>query len=133
MSDMSFRSDFDALGLLTQSKLPKEFEWLDACDKQLLLSLYLYKDSGGMHKSEVKKWSKSTYKFRVAHAKEAQLDLPSEDCLLLLEARQLVVWEKDTQGKDMYLTLTWQGEDIASLLLTVAKHENNRHLAATAS
>jgi hypothetical protein len=129
MFDVGFRSELDALGLLSQSILPKEYDWLDNCDKQLLLSLYLYKDSGGMHKSEVKKWVKSTYKYRVAHAKDNQLDEPSEDCLLLLEARQLVVWEKDTQGNDMYLTLTWRGEDIAMLLLAVAKHENNRHVS----
>lgn len=125
--DFSVRQQLDSMGLLRQDDVPSEYAWLDACDKQLLLSLYLYKDSGGMHKSEVQKWVKQTLKFRKAEAKAEGGAEPAEDCLLLLEARQLVTWEMDTQGRAVYLTLTWKGEDIAGLLLSIAKNENNRN------
>lgn len=91
------------------SELPEEYAWMEEAHREFILHLYLFAGQDGLHKSEAKKWDKK-----------------HKDLLLILEARQYILWEHDQMGRLMYVKLTWKGEDAALLLLAVARFENNK-------
>jgi len=96
--------ELEALGILRQTKLPPEYRWLSDVEKQFLLDVLLCGE-GGMG------W-RLAKKFERKHP-EASLNL---------NVRSLTTWETDRQGKPSRLTLTWKGQELSELLLTVAKH-----------
>ena len=63
----------------------------------------------GIHRSEVRAFTKK-----------------NPDALFQIEIKNLVVWLSDKAGKPMFLALTWQGDEITQLLLSIAKNESQR-------
>jgi hypothetical protein len=96
--------ELDSLGILRQTKLPPSFAWLQDSDKALLVELLLAGD-GGLTRAFVAKWDKA-----------------SAECSMRLSARSLVDWGTDKRGKPSFLTLTWKGEDLAKLVMQVARN-----------
>lgn len=110
--NMDHQLELDTLGILRQTKLPPAYNWLEESDKALLLELLLAGEEG-LSKSYVTKWEKN-----------------NPECSLRLSVRSLVDWGTDKRGQPSYLTLTWQGEDLAKLLLKVAQNatRQNRYI-----
>jgi hypothetical protein len=96
--------ELDSLGILRQTKLPPALDWLQDPDKALLIELLLAGDEG-LTRAHVAKWDKT-------HA----------ECSLRLSVRSLVDWGTDRRGQPSFLTLTWKGEDLAKLVMQVAKN-----------
>lgn len=100
--------ELETLGILRQTKVPKELAWLDKSDKQLLL-LLLLQGEGGLHKSAVKKFEKK-----------------APDAIVKISANGLADWQTDKQGRPVALCLTWKGTEAAELLLVIARNENKK-------
>jgi len=100
--------ELESLGILRQTKVPAELAWMTDDEKTFVLNL-LMAGEGGLHKREVHKHQKK---------------LP--EVVLNLEVRDLVRWESDKSGKPMFMVLSWKGEEVAQLLLQIAKHESRR-------
>ncbi len=100
--------ELEHLGILRQTKLPAQFSWMSDVEKYFLLQVYLAGD-GGLSKSRLKPYQRKHL-----------------EVLLNLEVRGLVTWHSDKAGHPVVLVLTWQGDEIAQLLLQIAKHENQR-------
>ncbi|MDO8417793.1 MAG: hypothetical protein Q7S87_16455 [Agitococcus sp.] len=98
----------DVLGILKQTKLPANLAWLSEGDKQCLLLVHLGGEAG-MHKTQA-----------------AKFDKQFPDIIFKLEARDLLTWLTNSHGKQVSLSLTWKGEDIAKLLLLVARNESKK-------
>lgn len=108
---MNQHLELESLGILRQTKLPSELAWMSDAEKQLVLMVQLAGE-GGLHKRDVTKLSKH-----------------NPDMLLNLDARGLVQWDTDKSGRPVFLVLTWKGDEIAQLLLHVAKHESRKQLS----
>lgn len=107
--------ELDSLGILRQTSLPATLDWLQDSDKQLLLDL-LFAGADGLSRSYVLKWDKK-----------------HKECSLRVTTRSLADWETDKKGQPALLTLNWKGEEVAKLLLQVAKNESqpNRYRKPT--
>lgn len=105
---MEHHLELDFLGILRQTKIPPEWAWLIDVEKQFLLELLLAGE-GGLHRSKVAKFEKN-----------------HPDALLNLTVRNLCEWETDRLGKPASMVLTWKGEDLARLLLQIAKNESKK-------
>lgn len=100
--------ELEDLGVLKQVKLPLELgSWMTDLDKTFLLDIYLAGESG-LSKSQVKKFEKN-------HAQ----------VVLTLQLKQLCEWENDKRGKPAFLVLTWKGQEVAQLLLKIAKNQSS--------
>jgi len=102
---LDLQLELDSLGILRQVLLPPSLSWLQAPDKQLLLDL-LFAASAGLSRAYIHKW-----------------DHKHKECSMRLSVSSLVDWETDKRGQPVRMTLTWQGEEVAKVLLQVAKHE----------
>lgn len=100
--------ELDELGILRQTKLPKEYAWLDSLQREFLLSAYL---GQGTPKRVVQKFK----------------DL-NPQAFIEMDVRGLVEWETDKAGRPVVLQLTWKGRDVAEILVQIAKNENNKTL-----
>ena len=100
--------ELESLGILKATRLPAEWAWMNDEMKHFLLSLH-FAGEDGVHKSEVKLFSKRC-----------------PDGLFQLEIKNLVGWLSDKAGKPMFLALTWQGDEVAQLLLSIAKNESQK-------
>lgn len=98
----------ESMGILKQTKVPPELAWMSDLEKTFVLDLYLAGEDG-LHKRQVAKFEK-------AHP-EAFLDL---------EVRDVVRWESDKAGKPTFVVLSWKGEEIAKLLLQIAKNSSKK-------
>lgn len=105
--------ELDSLGILRQTKLPTSLNWLQDCDKALLLEL-LFAGETGLSKAYVAKWDKK-----------------NPESSMRLSVGSLVDWGTDKRGKPAFLILTWQGEDAANLVRKVAANgtRSNRYVA----
>lgn len=102
--------ELDVLGILRQTKLPPEYAWMSNEEKHVMLDLRLSGEHG------------------LPPAQTRKLKDRAPESLLNLEVRNLVTWETDKLGKPTRLALTWRGQELADLLMTVAKHETRpRH------
>lgn len=101
--------ELEALGILRQTKLPPEYAWLTDEEKRFLLSMR-FAGEAGLARSQ-------TNRFQKKHA----------ELFLNLSVRSLIDWQTDRFGKPSRLVLTWKGQELADLLLTVAKHDNRRN------
>lgn len=104
-------SELAAAGVVKQAYLPKDFAWLDDGDKHVLVEM-LIAGEGGLHKRVIRK-----------------LEKQFPDSFIKLEAANLIVWERDNNGRPMFLVLTWKGQEIAELLLAIARSEALRATA----
>lgn len=100
--------ELESLGILRQTKVPAELAWMTDEEKSFVLDL-LFAGEGGLHKREVQKFGKQ-----------------NPDALLRLEMRELTIWESDKSGRPTFLVLSWKGDEVAKLLLQIAKHESKR-------
>ena len=100
--------ELENLGILRQTKAPAELAWMTDIEKSFLLDLLVAGETG-LHKRTIQKFENK-----------------NSDAFFNLQVRNLVEWESDKSGKPMFLVLSWQGKDIAELLLQVAKHESKR-------
>lgn len=101
--------ELEALGILRQTKLPPEYAWLDDEEKRFLLDVRMAGEAG------------------LPRAHTARFQKKHADLFLNLSVRSLVDWQTDRFGKPSRLVLTWKGQELADLLLTVAKHDNRRN------
>lgn len=104
--------ELETLGILRQTKVPSELNWMSDAEKQLTLIL-LMAGEGGLHKRDVRKFEKN-----------------NPNVLLNLDMRNYVAWETDQNGRPMFMVLTWKGEEVAKQLLQVAKHESRKAASA---
>ena len=111
---MEAQLELEAMGILRQTKTPETLKWMDDDDKRFMLEL-LYAGEEGMHKRNVEKFEK-------AHP----------ETVLRLTINNLAQWERDKNGRIMFLTLTWQGTDAAQLLLKIAQHQSKHAQSARA-
>ncbi len=100
--------ELESLGILRQTKVPQELAWMSDAQKAFVLDL-LFAGAEGMHKRDVSKFEKK-----------------NPDVIFTLTVRDLANWESDKLGKPTFLVLTWKGEEVAQLLLQIAKHENKK-------
>ena len=100
--------ELESLGILKATRLPAEWAWMGDEMKHFVLSLHLAGEEG-VHRSEVRKFAKT-----------------SPDGVFQLEIKNLVQWLSDKAGKPMFLALTWQGDEVAKLLLSIAKNESQK-------
>lgn len=98
--------ELDSLGILRQTTLPPSLDWLTDSDKALLLELHIAGEAG-LSRAYIAKWDKK-----------------NPECSLRLSVRSMVDWMTDKRGQPAFLTLTWQGEDLAKLLMQVAKNSS---------
>ena len=98
--------ELDDLGILKQTKLPRELSWLSDIQKQVMLLVYLA-GTDGLHKRELKKFEKKEPSF-----------------LVELTFKDYLKWESDKAGRPMFLYSTWKGDEVSKLLLQVAKYES---------
>lgn len=104
---MDAHLELETLGILRQTKVPQELGWLTDAEKRCLL-MVLASGEGGLHKSQLKKI------------------LDSATVLARLEFKDFLKWETNRNGTPSSITLTWRGEEIAQLLLQIAKNESQR-------
>lgn len=100
--------DLQSLGLLRITHLPPQLKWLTETEKHILLYAHLAGDQG-LHKSFLRPLLKA-----------------EPACVLNLEVSQLVSWSNDNHGKPQYLSLTWKGSEISSILLLIAKNRSKK-------
>lgn len=100
-------SDLESLGVLKRAHVPPKYSWLTPAEKQALVMVLLHGEEG-LHKKAV-----NTFK------KDPDLEI----ALTNLELNSLLEWERDNNGREMYLVLSWQGDEIANLLLAHEKHK----------
>lgn len=100
--------ELEHLGILRQTKVPADLSWASAAEKAFLLDLLLC-GSEGFHKKGLKSFQKE-----------------NPTSLINLEVRGLVNWVSDKAGRPTFITLSWKGEDVAKLLMAIAKNENRR-------
>lgn len=105
---MDRATELDELGILRQKHLPASLSWLAPHHKTLILDIALAGDDG-LHKRAVDRFEKNH---------------PGE--VLYLSARGLVEWVNDKTGRPVFLVLTWRGEDVAKLLLQIARNESKK-------
>lgn len=98
----------ESLGILKQTKAPPELAWMTDLEKTFVLDLFLAGEEG-LHKRQVAKFEKN-------HP-EAFLDL---------QVRDVIRWESDKAGKPTFVVLSWKGEEIAKLLLQIAKNTSQK-------
>ena len=101
-------TELQALGILLQTKVPTELDWMSDGEKRFMLTL-LAAGEEGVHKRLVQKEEKQ-----------------NEFLSLRLSAHGLAKWERDNNGREMFFTLTWKGEDAGQLLLTIARNASRR-------
>ncbi len=77
-------------------------------EKSFVLDLLLAGE-GGLHRRDVQKFDKK-----------------NSGVVLNLEVRSLIQWESDKTGRPTFLVLTWKGEEVAQLLMQIAKHESRK-------
>lgn len=109
---MEAHLELESLGILRQTKTPESLKWMGDDEKRFMLDL-LQAGEDGMHKRYVEKFEK-------AHP----------DTVLRLTVNNLAQWERDKNGRLMFLTLTWQGSDAAQLLLKIAQHQSTKQAYA---
>lgn len=100
--------ELESLGILRTNKLPQNLAWLSENQKHVLLYAHLCGENG-LHKSQIKKIQKT-----------------DPNCILELEIRQYVKWLTDKFGKPIAVALTWQGDEVAKLLLVIAKNQTKQ-------
>ncbi len=100
--------ELESLGILRQTKLPQELSWMTDAQKQLMLQVMLCGEDG-LHKREVARFNKK-----------------NEGELVTLEFKDYLRWESDKAGKPTFLVLTWKGDEVAKLLMQVARHESRK-------
>jgi len=98
--------ELETLGILRQTKVPPELKWMTDAEKQFMMMLLMAGEEG-LHKRDVTKFQKK-------HA----------DAVFNLDVRGLTNWETYKAGRPMFVVLTWKGEEVAKVLLHVAKHES---------
>lgn len=106
MSDMQRHLELEHLGILRQTKVPRELEWMTENEKSLVLELYLAGE-GGVHKTQI-----------------AQVEKKAPDTVFNITVRDLAEWLTDKAGRPIALVLAWKGEEIAKLLYQIAKNES---------
>ncbi len=100
--------ELESLGILRQTKVPAELAWMTDDEKSFVLDLLLAGEEG-VHKRVVAKFEKK-----------------HPDAVLNLTMRDLARWESDKSGRPTFLVLSWKGDEVAKLLLQIAKHESRR-------
>lgn len=101
-------ADLDRLGVLRQTSVPEEFDWMTDSEKRFMLTLLTAGDEG-VHKRVV--------------LKEEKL---SEYLSLRLSAHGLAYWERDKNGREMFFVLTWKGEEAAKTLMQIARNVSRK-------
>jgi len=104
--------ELETLGILRQTKVPTELNWMTDAEKQFMMMLLMAGEEG-LHKRDVTKFQKK-------HA----------DAVFNLDVRGFTNWETDKTGRPMFVVMTWKGEEAAKVLLHVAKHESRKASAA---
>lgn len=97
--------ELENLGILRTNKLPQNLAWLTENQKHILVYAKLAGDEG-LHRSQLKHIQKT-----------------DPECIFQLEIKQYVQWLNDKFGKPVALALTWQGDEVAKLLLVIAKNQ----------
>lgn len=92
------------MGLLRMAEVPPAYKWLSDNDKYLLVHLFLVGGPEGLKKRTLEK-----------------LDKKLEGASGRLFANGLADWLTDSTGKPASLALSWKGEEVAKLLVAVAR------------
>jgi hypothetical protein len=98
--------ELDSLGILRQTKVPQELSWLSDVEKSFLIEILMAGEEG-VHKRRV-----------------AKVDKEGTDTIFNITIRGLAQWENDKAGRPTFLVLTWKGDEVAQLLLQIAKRES---------
>lgn len=106
--ELNLQLEMESLGILRQTKTPESLKWMNDDEKRFMLEL-LYAGEEGLHKRAVEKFSKQ-----------------HPDAVVKLDSYNMVQWERDKNGRIMFLVLTWQGMDAAQLLLKVAQSQSKK-------
>lgn len=104
-------ADLEGLGILSNSMdqvLLKKYEWLTEEESALMIAVFLAGEKG-LHKRELAK-----------HVKK------DEHVAVRLEAVSLINWERDLNGRKMFLTATWKGSELGELLVKKARSINHK-------
>lgn len=96
----------DDLGILGVASLPTTYSWLDDDDKQLLVDL-LMAGEDGFGRVEVRKRERRT-----------------PNSILKVVANSCADWQTDRTGKPERLVLTYRGEEVAQLLMKIARNRS---------
>ncbi len=96
--------EFESMGLLRMAEVPPAYKWLTDNDKYLLVHLFLVGGAEGLKKREVEKLEKKL-----------------EGSAGRLFANGLADWQTDATGKPNAFALSWKGEEVAKLLVAVAR------------
>lgn len=100
--------ELQSLGILLQTKVPRELQWMTDNEKQVVLQVFMAGESG-LNKSGIKTITKK-----------------HPDSIFNLEVRGLVEWLSDKAGRPVALACTWKGDEIAKVLLQIAKNESKK-------
>jgi hypothetical protein len=97
-------TELDNLGILRQTKVPHELDWMTDDEKRFMLVLL---DAGefGLLKRQVLKELKT-----------------QPDLAMRLSAHGLADWGTDRHGKESFFALSNKGEEIAGMLLRIARN-----------
>lgn len=105
--DLSRQRDLDSLGILRQTVLPTDLDWMSDADKRLALELH-FAGEDGLSKAYIRQWDKK-----------------NPESSLRLTSRSLADWETDKRGQPARLALNWKGQDVAQALLAVARNASH--------
>jgi hypothetical protein len=105
---MEAHLELESMGILRQTLPPDSLKWMSDDDKLLMLLVFLAGNLG-LHKREVAK----------------SCGAP-EQATLNLEVRSLAQWERDKNGRLLFLTCTWQGGETGELLLKIAQNQSKK-------
>jgi hypothetical protein len=107
-------ADLESLGILRQTKVPSQLDWMTDSEKHFMLFL-LTAGEFGVHRRYVTKEEKK-----------------SPELSSRLSANGMADWHRDRSGKEMFFTLSLKGEETAQLLLKIARNAN-RYMPAEAT
>lgn len=97
-------SELEKMGVIKNpidGELLHKYDWLTDFERDFFLRVYFAGDDG-LHKREVKKLTKT-------------------ESIVRVEATGLIAWERDLNGREMFLTRTWKGQEFGEALLRKAK------------
>lgn len=97
-------AQLESLGILRQTKVPPEMDWLTDGEKLFMLTL-LQAGEEGVHKRLVAKEEKK-----------------HPELAMRLFAHGLAQWERDRNGHLVFFAITHRGEEVAQTLLRVARN-----------
>lgn len=95
-------TELESLGILRQTQVPAEFEWMTATEKLFMIHLLAAGENGVIKRAVLKEEKKS------------------EHLSMRLSANGLANWERDRHGQERYFVISDRGEEVALTLRRIA-------------